>query len=65
MNKKEVSGSRNKLRGKPKRKFSIITNYELMPKENYKVDVFKKLQIDLGKTKEELHKIILALFSST
>jgi hypothetical protein len=43
MNKKEVSGSKNKLRGKLRTNFSVITNYKLMHKESDEVDVFKKL----------------------
>ena len=44
-----------------KQKFAILTDNDLMFEEGKKEEMFGKLQIKLGKTKEELHKIIAAL----
>ncbi|MCX6221842.1 MAG: CsbD family protein [Bacteroidia bacterium] len=41
-----------------KQKFAILTDNDLMFEEGKKEEMIGKLQITLGKTKEELHKII-------
>jgi len=50
-----------KQKSELKQKFAILTDNDLMFEEGEKEEMFKKLQIRLGKTKEELHKIIAAL----
>lgn len=58
---KEVKGSWNEQKGKLKQKFAILTDNDLLFEEGKKEEMLGKLQIKLGKTKEELHKIISAL----
>ncbi len=57
----ELKGSWNEQKGKLKLRFAILTDNDLLFDEG-KMDVmFGKLQKRLGKTKEELRKIIRAL----
>jgi uncharacterized protein YjbJ (UPF0337 family) len=57
----EVKGNWNELKGKLKQQFAVLTDNDLMYEEGKKDEMFGKLQITLGKTKEEMHKIIEAL----
>ena len=43
-------------------KFAILTDNDLIFEEGEKEEMFKKLRIRLGKTKEELKKIISAFW---
>lgn len=61
MNATEVKGNWNEQKGKLKQKFAVLTDNDLMFKEGKKEEMLGKLQITLGKTKEELQKIIGAL----
>jgi len=61
MNKTEIEGNWNEQKGKLKQKFAILTDNDLMFAEGKKDEMFGKLQVKLGKTKEELFKIILEL----
>ena len=61
MNTTEAKGNWNEQRGKLKQKFAILTDNDLMFAEGKKDEMFGRLQIKLGKTKEELQKIISAL----
>jgi len=61
MNTTELKGNWNEQKGKLKQKFAVLTDNDLMFEEGKKEEMFGKLQIKLGKTKEELHKIIEAL----
>ncbi len=61
MNKTEVKGNWNEQKGKLKQKFAILTDNDLMFAEGKKDEMFGKLQIKLGKTKEEFYKIISEL----
>jgi len=61
MNTTEVKGNWNEQKGKLKQKFAILTDNDLMFKEGKKDEMFGKLQIKLGKTREELDKIISTL----
>jgi uncharacterized protein YjbJ (UPF0337 family) len=58
MNTTEVKGNWNELKGKLKQQFSVLTDNDLMFEEGKKEEMFGRLQIRLGKTKEELNKII-------
>jgi CsbD-like. len=60
MNKTEIKGNWNEQKGKLKQKFAILTDNDLMFAEGKK-EMFGKLQIKLGKSKEELDKILLDL----
>ncbi|MBP8669712.1 MAG: CsbD family protein [Bacteroidia bacterium] len=61
MNTTELKGNWNETKGKLKQKFANLTDNDLMYTEGKKEEMLGKLQIKLGKTKEELHKIIEAL----
>jgi uncharacterized protein YjbJ (UPF0337 family) len=61
MNTTEVKGNWNEQKGKLKQKFAALTDNDLMFLEGKKDEMLGRLQIKLGKTKEELHKIITAL----
>ncbi len=61
MNTTEVKGNWDEQKGKLKQKFATLTDNDLMFAEGKKEEMLGKLQIKLGKTKEELHKIIAAL----
>ncbi|MFZ4520920.1 MAG: CsbD family protein [Bacteroidales bacterium] len=61
MNTTEVKGNWNEQKGKLKQKFAVLTDNDLMYKEGRQDEMFGRLQVKLGKTKEELHKIISAL----
>jgi uncharacterized protein YjbJ (UPF0337 family) len=57
----EVKGNWNELKGKLKKQFAVLTDNDLMYEEGKKDEMLGKLQIKLGKTKEEMHKIVEAL----
>ena len=61
MNTTEFKGTWNEQKGKLKQKFAELTDNDLMFEEGKKEEMFGKIQIKLGKTKEELHKIINSL----
>ena len=54
----ELKGNWNEQKGKLKQKFAKLTDDDLMYEEGKKDEMLGKLQIKLGKTKEELHKIM-------
>ena len=58
MNKTELKGNWNELKGKLKQKFATLTDDDLMFVEGKKDELYGRLQIKLGKSEEELHKII-------
>ena len=57
----EIKGNWNELKWKLKQQFANLTDDDLMFKEGKKEEMYGKLQIKLGKTKEELNKIISEL----
>ncbi|MFM9911079.1 MAG: CsbD family protein [Chitinophagaceae bacterium] len=61
MNTTEVKGNWNEQKGKLKQKFATLTDNDLMFEEGKKEEMLGRLQIKLGKSKEELHKIISTL----
>ena len=61
MNTTEVKGNWNEQKGKLKQKFAILTDNDLMFEEGKKDEMIGKLQIKLGKSKEELDTIMAAL----
>ena len=61
MNKTELEGNWNEMKGRLKQKFAMLTDNDLMFAEGKKEEMFGKLQIKLGKTKEEFQKIISEL----
>jgi uncharacterized protein YjbJ (UPF0337 family) len=61
MNITEVKGSWNEQKGQLKKKFGYLTDNDLLYEEGKKEEMLGRLQIKLGKTKDELIKIIAAL----
>ena len=58
MNSTTVKGTWNEMKGKLKQQFADLTDNDLMYAEGQKEEMLGKLQNKLGKTKEELFKII-------
>jgi uncharacterized protein YjbJ (UPF0337 family) len=50
----------NYQKGKLKEKFAVLTDNDLLYEQGKKDEMLAKIQIKLGKTKEELDKIIEA-----
>ena len=42
-------------------KFAVLMDIDLILEEGHKKEMFEALQLKLGKTKEELHKILTEL----
>ncbi len=61
MNTTEVKGNWNEQKGKLKKKFAMLTDNDLMFAEGKKEEMMGNLQVKLGKTKDELRKIISSL----
>ena len=58
---KELEGNWNETKGKLKQKFAILTDSDVLYEEGKQDEMIGKIQIKLGKTKEELHKLISEL----
>jgi len=58
MNTTEVKGNWNEQKGKLKQQFANLTDDDLMFAEGKKDEMLGKLQIKLGKTKDELNKVM-------
>ncbi len=58
MNTTELKGNWETQKGKLKQKFAALTDNDLLFVTGKKEEMIGKLQIKLGKTKEELYKII-------
>lgn len=61
MNTTEAKGNWNEQKGKLKMKFAALLDNDLLFEEGKKNEMFGRLQVKLGKSKEELLKIIAAL----
>ena len=61
INKTEIKGNWNEQKGKLKKAFGILTDNDLMYEEGQRDEMLGKLQIKLGKTKEELYSIISSI----
>ena len=57
----ELNGNWNEQKGKLKQKFAILVDNDLLFAAGKKDEMLGKLQAKLGKTKEELQKIIGSL----
>jgi uncharacterized protein YjbJ (UPF0337 family) len=57
----ELQGSWNETKGKLKQKFAMLTDSDVLFAEGKKDEMLGRLQIKLGKTKEEIQKIIADL----
>jgi uncharacterized protein YjbJ (UPF0337 family) len=61
MNTTELKGNWNEQKGRLKQRFAILTDNDLMFSEGKEEEMLGRLQIKLGKTKEEIKEIISAL----
>ena len=57
----ELKGSWNEQKGKLKQKFAILTDNDLLFADGKKDEMIGRLQIKLGKSKDELEKLIEAI----
>jgi uncharacterized protein YjbJ (UPF0337 family) len=57
----EMKGNWNEIKGKLKQKFSMLTDNDLLIIEGKQDEMLGRLQIKLGKTKEEIIKLIATL----
>lgn len=58
MNTTELKGNWEEQKGKLKQKFATLTDDDLLFAQGKKEEMMGRLQVKLGKTKEELYKII-------
>jgi len=61
MNTTELKGNWEEIKGKLKQKFAILTDNDVLLLEGKNEEMLGRLQIKLGKTKEELQNIISKL----
>lgn len=61
MNTTGVKGNWNEQKGKLKKQFAVLTDNDLMFEEGKKDEMLGKLQIKLGKTKDEWTKLMASL----
>lgn len=61
MNTTEIKGNWETIKGKLKQKFAQLTDDDLLMAEGKTEEMLGKLQIKLGKTKDEMNKIITEL----
>lgn len=61
MDKTEFTGNWDEQKGKLKQKFAALTDNDLLFAEGEMDEMYGKLQIKLGKTKDELKKLIMGL----
>jgi len=57
----EMQGDWNEIKGKLKKKFAMLTDSDLLLVEGKKEEMFSRLQIKLGRTKEEIIELISKL----
>ena len=57
----ELEGNWNEIKGKLKQKYAMLTDNDLLLVEGKQEEMLGRLQSKLGKTKEELHKLISEL----
>lgn len=58
MNTTELLGNWSEQKGKLKQRFATLTDNDLLFSDGKKEEMMGRLQIKLGKTKEQLHKIL-------
>lgn len=57
----ELKGNWNETKGKLKQRFAMLTDNDLLLVEGKQDEMLGRLQAKLGKTKEEIHKVISEL----
>ena len=60
-NSTELKGNWNEIKGKLKQKYAQLTDDDVTFAEGKKDEMLGRLQIKLGKTKNELHEFISSL----
>lgn len=58
MNNTVIKGNWNELKGKLKQKYADLTDDDLMYAEGKEDELLGKLQVKLGKSKDEVNKLI-------
>ena len=58
MNSTEIQGDWNQIKGKLKQKYAELTDNDVLLEEGKYDELMGKLQVKLGKSKEEMHKLI-------
>jgi uncharacterized protein YjbJ (UPF0337 family) len=58
MNTTEIKGTWNEQKGKLKQQFATLTDNDLMFEEGKRDEMIGRLQVKLGKTKEQIHHIL-------
>lgn len=61
MNTTQLNGNWAEQKGKLKQKFAMLTDNDLLFAEGKKEEMLGRIQVKLGKTKEELHSILSKL----
>jgi uncharacterized protein YjbJ (UPF0337 family) len=61
MNTTELKGNWNEQKGKLKQKFAALTDNDLLFEQGKKEEMLGRLQVKLGKSKDELCTIIASL----
>jgi uncharacterized protein YjbJ (UPF0337 family) len=56
-----LKGNWNETKGKLKQKFALLTDSDLLLIEGKQDEMLGRLQVKLGKTKAEIHKLISEL----
>jgi uncharacterized protein YjbJ (UPF0337 family) len=57
----QLQGNWNQAKGKLKQKFAMLTDSDLLIVEGKQDEMLGRLQVKLGKTKEEIYKLIASL----
>ncbi len=57
----ELKGNWNETKGKLKQKFAMLTDNDLLLIEGKQDELLGRLQVKLGKSKEEINEIISSL----
>lgn len=54
----ELKGNWSQIKGKLKIKFAVLTDSDLLIINGHQDEMFRRLQLKLGKTKEEVQKLL-------
>lgn len=57
----DIRGNWKQTKGKLKQKFAMLTDSDLLIVEGKQEEMLGRLQLKLGKTKEEIYKLIASL----
>jgi uncharacterized protein YjbJ (UPF0337 family) len=57
----ELEGNWNEIKGKLMQKFAVLTNDDVLLEKGKTEEILGKIQVKLGKTKEELEEVLSEL----